>query len=198
MFPKIALVSTGYEAKPRGDKVFLSYRRDDSSHFSGRLLDFIEMRFGAGSVFFDIESIPIGVDFWDHIKSVLSECAVLLVVIGPNWMDQLSARRRRWHQFGKSEDFVAMEIQAAAELKLPIIPVLFDGASMPTARQLPREIAFLPSLNASLISDGKAFRVGVDAICDQIAKLRRTYRHQNSLDSARDAQPPERSHLLSR
>jgi serine/threonine protein kinase len=53
LFPKTTLAATAYAPRPRGDKIFLSYRRGDSAHFAGRLLDFLEMRFGAGSVFFD-------------------------------------------------------------------------------------------------------------------------------------------------
>ena len=177
LFPKAVLVSTGYVPKPKGEKVFLSYRRNDSAHFAGRLLDFLELRLGSGAVFFDIETIPVGVDFWDHIKSYVSECAAMLVVMGPSWLETLTAKRRRWYHFAAPEDFVALEIAAAAELRIPIIPVLFDGASMPKARDLPKELAFLPNLNASLISDGKAFRTGVDGICDQIAKLRAEFRN---------------------
>jgi len=175
VFPKVALVNTGYEARPRGDKIFVSYRRDDSAHFSGRLLDFLELRFGAGSVFFDVESIPVGIDFWDHIKAVLSECAVMLVVIGPGWAPQIARRRGRWYHLRRQADYVALEIAAAAELKLPIIPVLFDGAQMPTASGLPETLGFLPKLNAALISDGKAFRAGADGISDQVAKLRKAF-----------------------
>ena len=179
VFPRVTLVTTGYTASPRGEKVFVSYRREDSSHFSGRLLDFIEMRFGTDSVFFDIESIPVGVDFWDHIKSILSECAAMLVVIGPRWGEVMQARRRRWYHLRRNDDYVALEIAAASELKLPIIPVLFDRATMPAPRDLPKALHFLPQLNASLISDGKAFRTGADGICDQIARLRKTFREQS-------------------
>jgi hypothetical protein len=38
-------------------------------------------------------------------------------------------------------------------------------------RDLPNELAFLPSLNASLISDGKAFRAGAEGGLDSGAKL---------------------------
>ena len=178
IFPKVVLARSGYEPLPRGDRIFLSYRRSDSEYFSGRLLDFLELRFGSGTVFFDIESIPVGVDHWDHIKGVLSECAVMLLVIGPRWLAEVNARQPRWYRFSTRTDFVAMEIAAAAELKLPIIPVLFDGVAMPSVEQLPKKMAFINGLNASLISDGKAFRSGADSICDQIAKLITGFKNQ--------------------
>jgi hypothetical protein len=131
-------------------------------------------------------NIPLGIDFWDHIKSVLSECAVVLVVIGPKWIDEMRARRPRWYKLGKEEDFVTMEIRAAAGLKLPIVPVLFDGASMPSAKELLPDIAFLPNLNASLIGHGKAFRGGVDDVCDHVAKLRKSFWEQRGPNFARE------------
>ena len=174
LFPKTTLAATGYAPRPRGDKIFLSYRRGDSAHFAGRLLDFLEMRFGAGSVFFDAQSIPPGTDFWDHIKDVLSGCAIQLVLIGPQWTRMLHDRRRRWYQLAAADDYVAQEIAAALELQIPVLPVLFDGATMPGRGDLPPSLRLLPSLNASFVGSPAAFRAAVDGICDHIARLRIT------------------------
>jgi serine/threonine protein kinase len=175
LFPKVFLSSSGYSSTPRGEKVFLSYRREDSSHFSGRLLDFLEMRLGAGSVFFDVESIPAGMDFWDYIKATLQQCAVLVVIIGPEWVDLLKRRQRRWYQLKRPQDYVAAEIMAAIEMELPILPVLFDGASMPKERELAKPLRPIANLNAAIVGAGKAFRVGADGICDQITKIRSSF-----------------------
>jgi serine/threonine protein kinase len=175
LFPKFSVPPTGYMSAPRGDKIFLSYRRDDSAHFVGRLLDFFEMRFGSGSVFLDVGSIPMGMDFWDHIKTLLDRCAVMLVVIGPRWQKLLRQRRSRWHRRNRGDDYVAMEIAVAIEMQLPIIPVLFDGATMPSAALLPENMRQLANVNAAIIGQGIAFRAGADGIADQIAKLRGTH-----------------------
>lgn len=172
LFPKVYLSASGYASTPRGDKVFVSYRREDSAHFSGRLLDFLELRLGSDQVFFDAMSIPHGMDFWDYIKSNLQDCAVLLAIIGPKWTDMLSDRRRRWYTPWKARDYVADEIRAALELELPILPVLFDGAGMPRARDLPADLRAITALNAAIIGAGKAFRIGADGLCDQIVKIR--------------------------
>ena len=178
LLPKTTLAATGYAPKPRGDKIFLSYRRDDSAHFTGRLLDFLEMRFGAGSIFFDAQSIPPGLDFWDHIKDVLGGCAIQLVIIGPNWTRLLRDRRRRWYQLAAADDYVAQEIAAALELHVPVLPVLFDGAAMPGRADLPPALRLLPSLNASFVGSPAAFRSAVDGICDHVARLRSTTNRQ--------------------
>ena len=172
LVPKTTLAATGYVPRPRGDKIFLSYRRDDSAHFAGRLLDFLEMRFGQGSVFFDAQSIPPGMDFWDHIKDVLGGCAIQLVIIGPQWARLLNERRGGWLGLGRKEDYVVEEIAAALELKIPVMPVLFDGAAMPGRKDLPAQLHLMPSVNASLVGSPAAFRTAVDGICDHIARLR--------------------------
>ena len=51
--------------------VFLSYRREDSAGFAGRLADGLEAEFGAGSVFRDVDDIRPGDDFQLAIDSQL-------------------------------------------------------------------------------------------------------------------------------
>ncbi len=68
-----------------------------------------------------------------------------------------------------------MEIAVAIEMQLPIIPVLFDGATMPSAALLPENMRQLANVNAAIIGQGMAFRAGADGIADQIAKLRGTH-----------------------
>ncbi len=66
-------------------KIFLSYRREDSAGVAGRIYDRLRDHFGRDAVFFDVDSVPYGVDFQEHIESVLSQCDVFLPVIGPHW-----------------------------------------------------------------------------------------------------------------
>lgn len=172
LFPKLTLHSSGYVAAPLGPKIFVSYRREDSAHFSGRLLDFLEMRFGSDAVFIDVQSIPAGTDFWDHIKEILGQCAVVLVVIGPRWLELLKKRGRGWFGGLKKKDFVAQEIAAAIELAVPIIPVMFDNTPVPREADLPRPLQILPKLNAASVGQGPAFRFGADGIADQITRIR--------------------------
>ena len=65
--------------------IFLSYRREDSAGVAGRIYDRLRAHFGPDSVFIDVDAVPLGVDFQEHIESVLNHCGVLLAVIGPHW-----------------------------------------------------------------------------------------------------------------
>jgi hypothetical protein len=70
-----------------------------------------------------------------HLNSQVAACNVLLVVIGPHWLNvKNEAGQRRLYQ---SDDFVAIEIAAALARDIRVIPVLVDGATIPNASELP-------------------------------------------------------------
>src|SRR5258705_13961957 len=50
--------------------------------------------------------------------------------------------------FGDSKDVITQEIRFAMESSLPIVPVLVDGATMPSESRLPSQFAALSTLNA--------------------------------------------------
>lgn len=115
-------------------KIFINYRRDDSSGTAGRLAEHLERAFGRKRLFMDVDHIPPGVDFVAYLNNQLAACEVLLAVIGPNWMEARGAGRRR---LDDPNDFVATEIAAALARDIRVIPVLIDGARMPGADELP-------------------------------------------------------------
>ena len=83
----------------------------------------------------DVDQIPPGIDFVAHLNSQVAACNVLLVVIGPHWLNvKNEAGERRLHQ---PDDFVAIEIAAALARDIRVIPVLVDGAIIPKASELP-------------------------------------------------------------
>jgi hypothetical protein len=94
----------------RNIKIVVSYRRDDARGTAGRIYDRLEQHYGRESVFMDVDSIPFGVDFHDHIQEVLSGCSALLAVIGPHWIGQ---RRGKPPRIKEETDFVRMEVEAA-------------------------------------------------------------------------------------
>jgi hypothetical protein len=71
-------------ARSWGGGIFVSYRRQESSHLAGRLYDRLTDRFGEGQVFIDVDTIEPGVDFAEEISRAVAACEVLLAVIGPN------------------------------------------------------------------------------------------------------------------
>ena len=41
-------------------KIFISYRRDDTAGYAGRIHDRLEREFGADLLFMDVDTIPLG------------------------------------------------------------------------------------------------------------------------------------------
>ena len=76
-------------------RVFINYRRADTSAYAGRLADSLIARFGQDNVFMDIDTIPIGADFRDVIDRALSDCDVVLALIGRDWLELLGSNPRR-------------------------------------------------------------------------------------------------------
>lgn len=120
-------------------KLFVSYRRSDSQHFAGRLAERLKHTRGINGVFFDIDSIGAGEDYEKRINSSLSQCAAVLVVIGPGWL----ANGRMFDD----RDFVRMEVRAALA-QSRVLPVLLDDTSMPDAAAMPDDLKPLVRLNA--------------------------------------------------
>jgi TIR domain len=124
-------------------KVFINYRRGDDPGFTQALYQRLEQEFSDGALFMDVEGqIKPGDDFVAELSRQVAECDVLLAVIGPRWSD-LMARRA-----GDPDDFVAIEIRAALDLRKRVIPVLVGGAPMPRAHDLPESIRALARRNA--------------------------------------------------
>ena len=120
------------------DTIFINYRREDSTGAAGRLHDRLAQAFGRKNLFMDVDHIPPGVDFVEHLNSQVAACDIILVVIGPRWLDAKDEGGQR--QLHDPDDFVAIEIAAALTRNIRVIPVLVDGARMPKASELPESL----------------------------------------------------------
>ncbi|MBM3803007.1 MAG: toll/interleukin-1 receptor domain-containing protein [Acidimicrobiia bacterium] len=122
-------------------RVFISYRREGGSGFSGRIADDLERRFGASEVSRDVEDIRSGEDFAERIDRALEQSSVLLAVVDKVWLSACDSRGRR---LDDPKDFVRLEIVTALKKGVRVIPVLVGGAAMPLARELPDNLKLLP------------------------------------------------------
>jgi curved DNA-binding protein CbpA len=148
--------------------IFVCYRREDSAGHAGRLFDRLSARFGSDRVFMDVSTIEPGEDFVDAIQRTVAACDVQVVLIGRRWLivTDLDGRPR----LENPEDFVRLEISAALERQIRVIPVLVGGAAMPLASQLPQSLARLTRRSALELSDA-VFHDGVDRLIGAIDKV---------------------------
>ncbi len=132
--------------------VFISYRREDSSGFAGRLHESLSSHFGAERVFRDVDTIEPGADFPTTISTHLDACGAFVVVIGREWLVDLRGRRR----LDDPADWVRVELEAALQREgVLVVPVLVENATLPAADDLPPSLAPLLRRNALEVSDSR-------------------------------------------
>jgi hypothetical protein len=133
------------------DGIFISYRRDDSAGFAGRLYDRLASRYGPDRLFMDVDTIRPGHDFAADIADALSGSAVCVVLIGRHWESiALPDGRRR---LDDPTDFVRLEVAAAIRGGVTVIPVLVEGALIPSPASLPEELRALSRRQAIELSN---------------------------------------------
>jgi len=149
------------------DQVFISYRRDDSAGYAGRILDRLEREFGANVLFMDVDSIPLGSNFVKILHERVASCSVLLAIVGPKWLDARDEEGNR--RLDNPNDFVRVEIAAALQRGIPVIPILLDGAKTPKSDQLPEDLKEL-ALRNGLDVRHTSFHVDMNRL---VAELKR-------------------------
>lgn len=143
-------------------RIFISYRRQDSAYVAATLSDKLQQHFGTDSVFFDVDNIPLGVDFRDYIGDAVGHCDVLLVMIGDQWLDASDGNGRR--RIDDPMDFVRIEIEAAFKRKIPIVPILVGDAVLPAPENLPEAVRAIVFRNAAEIRAGRDLRQHIERI----------------------------------
>ena len=118
--------------------IFISYRRLDSQQYSDQL--FADLSAVFPLTFIDREGISPAEQFPKRIQDAIVGSDVMLAVIGPAWVDSFRRDRRI--------DYIQLEIEAALDEGLFILPVLVGGAEIPPAAALPARIRALSDFNA--------------------------------------------------
>lgn len=135
-------------------KITISYRREDSEAITGRIFDRLSTIYGRDALFRDIDSIPPGIDFRDHIANALHSSDIVVIIIGPRWLGRAQGGHSR---IDAEADFVRIEVETALKLGIPVIPVLIGTTRMPRPEQLPETLRELPFRNAVRIDTGQDF-----------------------------------------
>lgn len=148
-------------------RLFVSYRRQDVVALVGRMYDKLTNEYKEESVFMDVESIPIGMDFRDSIVEAITHSDVFLLVIGKGWLESENGERRLFNE----RDVVRFELEVALENDIPIIPVLVGGASMPSHADLPSSLAQISLRNAIHVDHASDFHPHMEKLIRAINLL---------------------------
>ena len=137
------------------DQIFISYRRVDAGYVTGHINDRLRKEFGDEFIFTDVDRIDLGVDFRASLDLMVSECQILLAVIGTDWLT-VEGRNGK-PRLQDPTDFVRIEIESALERNIPIIPLLVSGAVMPSKEDLPRSLKDFAFRNGTKIRPAPDF-----------------------------------------
>lgn len=161
-----------------GERIFISYRRQDSAAYAGRIGDRLVRRYGKPNIFVDVDRILPGQDFREVINASVAAADILLVMIGPSWLQV--TERDGTRRLDNPEDFVRLEILAAIEKRKVIIPVLLGNVKMPTVEALPEKLQQLAHKQAIEISDTR-FHSDVDRLIESIDAIGTASRGKSGL-----------------
>ena len=157
----------GDESSDNPWRLFISYRRDDAADSAGRMYDSLRAHFREDQLFMDVDTILPGQNFVRVLVDAVRQCKVLLAVIGRTWLSaQDHAGRRRLEL---AEDFVRLEIEAALRRKILVIPVLVQGAVMPSASELPDSLKPLAHIQAVELNH-RSWRTDMQRLVERLKK----------------------------
>lgn len=106
---------------------------------------------GPGKVFMDVVGIEPGVNFKAHIEEAIGACAVVIALIGADWLTITDSRGEP--RLSNPRDFLRLELATALRTNKRVIPALVRGARMPNEDDLPEGIRALAELSAIELSD---------------------------------------------
>ena len=155
-------------------RIFLSYRRDDSQATAGRIAEHLAHAFGSEAIFQDVEALRPGKDFRAAITEALDKSGTVLVLIGRHWLSASSPTDGR-RRLDNADDFVRSEIEQALQSGKSIVPVLVDGAAMPSADALPESIRALAYRNAVEVRPGRDFQHDMQRLIEALQENKLSY-----------------------
>lgn len=128
-------------------RVFISYRREDTTPGFAALIHSRLTQEANSDVFMDVDNLPFGVDWEEHIRAALRDCDVALVLIGSLWLTVKDDAGRR--RLDDPADVLRLEVaEVIARRRVRVIPVVFGQARMPKADELPPDIRALAAKQA--------------------------------------------------
>lgn len=149
--------------------IFVAYRQSDANAWAVLLRDELARAFGNEHVFLDKDSLHAG-NWREQIHAALDRCRAVIVVIGPDWLRTAGTDGRM--SLHDPQDVHRQEIEMAlARSEISVIPVLVDGATPPSAEDLPGPLRALADLQARRLADSDAHRrVDLDLIVADIER----------------------------
>lgn len=166
--------------------IFISYRRKDTEGEASRLTRDLAAALPGVPLFRDVEAISPGEDFAAALERALADCALMLVMVGPIWLEVTDNNGRR--RLEDPKDWTRLEVAGALRRGIRVIPVLCRGAVLPSDADLPDDLD--PLINRQAVQiDNNRWDYDVDRLIDSLARALNVRRTTSAGASAPDAPP---------
>lgn len=158
-------------------KVFINYRRAESLKDARHLASLLDKGALKGRIFIDKKGLDGAPDWLMELERQVTSSDVMVALICKDWTEIRDAGGKR--RIDDENDFVRFELAEAFRRKVPIVPVLVDGASMPRGDQLPPNLLLLTRPQAELLRsesfDADVLKIG-RRLQTEIAERRKVQR----------------------
>jgi hypothetical protein len=148
--------------------IVISYRRQDSNDIARRIYEALKVKYGEKSVYIDIESIQPSADYRVHIRQTLQRALVMLAVIGTQWR---GVRADGGPRIFDPDDPVRDEVETMLANRRAVMPVLVNGAAMPTDSEIPSSLLSFRYLHAIAVRSGDEFPADIQRLFRSIDAL---------------------------
>ncbi len=133
-------------------QIYISFRSMDQNNFVKKMSNYIQKNMD------DVEvTMGLGDLSASNVSDQIAQCAALLVFVGADWAGKWLTNR---------SDTDRMAIAAALKNNRPIIPILVDGAGLPTSDSLPGDLRGLASQRALVLTSNSASKIVPRVVSD--------------------------------
>ena len=149
-------------------RVFINYRRRESRKEARHLATVLRARFGKDGVFLDESGIDGGANWLQTLERQVAGSTAMVALIGKDWADQTDEAGNCLIE--QPNDFVRFEIAQALLRRIPLLPVLLDGAPMPRPAKLPDNLWPFTQFQAMPLR-GESFEPDAAAIGQRLRQM---------------------------
>jgi len=141
----------------RDKRVFISYRRSETRWVANSIYRELTKTYELQEkdIFKDTQRIITGDGWFQTIQSNIANADIVLVLMGPRFAS-LTRDGFDTPRIHEEDDVVRFEIAEALRQDKKVIPILIDGAGMPSEADLPPDLKQLPSIHASQLAEERS------------------------------------------
>lgn len=147
------------------NKVFICYRRVTADS-ARTIVTGLQQVFGEKVVFLDVDHLPVGPDFMEQLQSEIAKSAAMVVVIGKDWLTLAGDDGEP--KIHDPTDPVHLEIAAALLSGIDVVPILVEGAQMPSESDLPPMLQPLARRHAGELPQGRFHKAAMQELVSAI------------------------------